>query len=116
MRHHNQNRKLSRVRKVRRALLNSLARSLVLHQKIETTEPKAKELRPFIEKLITKGKVASVANRRAIIEKVGPKAGKILVDTLSKKYEDRKGGYSRITKTKRRVSDGSKMAIIEFIK
>ncbi len=115
MRHHNQNRKLSRVRKVRRALLNSLARSLVLHQKIETTEPKAKELRPFVEKLVTKGKTDSVANRRAIAEKVGKNAGKILVDTLSKKYGDKKGGYTRITKNGRRLSDGSKMAIIEFI-
>ncbi len=115
MRHHNANRKLSRVRKVRRALLNSLARSLILHQKIETTEVKARELRPFVEKLITKGKNQTVANRRAVAIKVGSKAAKILVDTLSKKYIDRKGGYTRITKTKRRMSDGSKMAIIEFV-
>lgn len=115
MRHHNANRKLSRVRKVRKALINSLARSLVLHQKIETTEPKAKELRPFIEKLVTKSRVASVTNRRAVNEKIGAKATKILVDTLAKKYEKRNGGYTRITKIKRRMSDGSKMAIIEFI-
>jgi large subunit ribosomal protein L17 len=115
MRHHNQNRKFSRVRKVRKALINSLARSLVLHQKMETTEPKAKELRPFIEKLVTKGKTQTVAVRRFIGTKVGPKAAKILVDTLSKKYADHKGGYTRITKTKRRLSDGSKMAVIEFI-
>lgn len=116
MRHHNQNRKLGRVRKVRRALINSLARSLVLHQKIETTEPKAKELRPFIEKLVTKGKEQSVSNRRAIGTKIGPAATKILIDTISKKYADRKGGYTRITKSKSRLADGSKMAIIEFVK
>jgi large subunit ribosomal protein L17 len=116
MRHHNQNRKLSRVRKVRRALINSLARSLVLHEKIETTEPKAKELRPFVEKLITRGKMKDIAARRAITVSIGPKATKILVDTLSKKYEKRNGGYTRITKTKRRMSDGSEMAIIEFVK
>ena len=116
MRHHNANRKLSRVRKVRKALLNSLARSLVLNQKIETTEPKAKELRPFIEKLVTKGKLKTVANIRAIAIKVGPKAAKILVEELSKKYDDRKGGYTRIIKTKKRISDGSSMAIIEFVK
>jgi large subunit ribosomal protein L17 len=115
MRHHNQNRKFGRVRKVRKALLNSLARSLVLHQKIETTEVKAKELRPFIEKIVTKGKLQTVAARRAVNEKVGQKAGKILMDALFKKYENRKGGYTRITKTKKRMSDGSKMAIIEFI-
>lgn len=116
MRHHNHNRKFSRVRKVRNALVNSLARSLVLHEKIETTLPKAKELRPFVEKLVSKGKSQSVADRRAIVVKVGKNAGKILVDSLSKRYEDRKGGYTRITKTKRRLSDGSPMAVIEFVK
>ena len=115
MRHHNANRKFGRVRKVRKALVNSLVRSLILHQKIETTEPKAKEIRPFVEKLVSKGKIQTVANRREIGTKIGPNATKILIDTLSKKYEDRQGGYTRITKSKRRLSDGSKMAIIEFI-
>lgn len=115
MRHHNKNRKLSRVRKVRKALINSLARSLVLHRKMETTEPKAKELRPFIEKLVTKGKQKTVAARRAIAERIGQGAAKILVDDLSKKYGERKGGYTRITKSRVRFSDGSKMAIIEFV-
>ncbi len=116
MRHHNANRKFGRVTKVRKALVNSLARSLVLHEKIETTEPKAKELRPFIEKLITKGKAQTVEARRAITTKIGREATKILVDTLSPKYNDRKGGYTRITKMKRRLSDGSPMAVIEFVK
>jgi len=96
--------------------MNSLARSLVLYEKMETTEPKAKELRPFIEKLVTKGKLKNIAARRAINEKLGTKATKILIDTISPKYADRKGGYTRITKSKRRMSDGSKMAIIEFVK
>lgn len=116
MRHHNQNRKLGRVRKVRKALLNSLARSLVLHEKIETTEAKAKELRPFVEKLVTKGKLGTVAARRAVALKLGKEAGKVLVDSLSKQYEGRNGGFLRITKNRRRLSDGSKMAIIEFVK
>jgi len=116
MRHHNQNRKFGRVTKVRKALINSLARSLVLHKKIETTEPKAKELKPFIEKLITKGKTETLAVRRTIGAKIGQNATKILVDTLSKGFSDRNGGYTRITKSKRRLSDGSKMAIIEFVK
>lgn len=115
MRHHNANRKLSRVRKVRKALLNSLARSLVLHKKIETTEIKAKELRPFVEKLVTKSKLGTVAARRAVNEKVGPKAGKILVETIAKEYEKRNGGYLRIMKSRSRLSDGSKMAIISFV-
>ena len=100
---------------MRKALVNSLARSLVLHQKIHTTEPKAKELRPFVEKLVTKGKLQTVSARRAINIKIGPSATKILMDELSKKYSDRKGGYTRITKMKRRLSDGSHMAIIEFV-
>ncbi len=115
MRHHNANRKFGRVTKVRKALLNSLARSLVLHEKIETTEPKAKELRPFIEKIVTMGKKESVAARRLIAEKVGKVASKKLVDELSPKYKSRAGGYTRIMKLKRRLSDGSKMAIIEFV-
>ncbi|MBN2094164.1 MAG: 50S ribosomal protein L17 [Candidatus Zambryskibacteria bacterium] len=115
MRHHNKNRKLGRVRKVRKALINSLARSLVLHEKIKTTEIKARELRPFAEKLITKGKLGTIAARRAVIERIGSKAGKKLMDELAKKYEDRKGGFTRIIKSKRRLSDGSKMAFIEFI-
>jgi large subunit ribosomal protein L17 len=115
MRHHNQNRKLSRVTKVRKALINSLARSLVLHEKITTTEPKAKELRPFVEKLLTKAKVQTVAVRRDLVAKIGKNASKILVEKLAKKYEDRRGGYTRIMKMKRRLSDGSKMAVIEFV-
>jgi len=116
MRHHNANRKFGRVRKQRKALLNSLARSLVLHQKIETTEPKAKELRPFVEKLITVGKKDTVANRRMTTEKIGPKATKFLFADLVKNFSKRNGGYTRIIKTKERKSDGSKMAIIEFVK
>ena len=97
-------------------MVNSLARSLVLHKKIETTEPKAKELRPFIEKLITKGKTATLAGRRVIGTQIGNNAAKILIDTLAKEFSERKGGYTRITKSQRRLSDGSKMAIIEFVK
>ncbi len=115
MRHHNVNRKFGRVRKQRKALLNSLARSLVLHQKIETTEPKAKELRPFVEKLVTNAKKGSVAVRRRIAAVIGKVATKTLVDSLSKKYQSRKGGYTRVVKTGRRKSDGSPKAIIEFV-
>jgi len=115
MRHSNNKRKLGRVTKVRKALINSLARSVILHGKITTTEAKAKEVRPFVEKLITKGKIGTVAARRAISVIVGPKVGKLVVDTLSKKYDGRKGGYARITKMPRRKSDGSPMAVIELV-
>jgi large subunit ribosomal protein L17 len=115
MRHLNKIRKLSRVKKVRVALLNSLARSLVLHERIKTTEPKAKEIKSFVEKLVTKGKKATVASRREINESLGKEATKKMVDTLAKKYESRAGGYTRIIKAGRRASDGSSMAIIEFV-
>src|SRR3989344_1065871 len=112
MRHGNANRKFGRVRKQRKALLNSLARSLVLHEKIKTTEPKAKELRPFVEKLVTRGKKGTVSARRDITAVVGAEAGKHLVDAIVKKYEARKGGYTRIVKLGERKSDGSPMAVI----
>ncbi len=116
MRHHNANRKFGRVRKVRKALLNSLARSLVLHERIETTEPKAKEIRPFVEKIITKGKKDNVSTRRSISTIIGKNAAKKMVEDISKRYDKRNGGYTRVIKTGRRISDGSKMAIIEFVK
>lgn len=116
MRHHNANRKLSRDRKGRIALLNSLARSLVLHQKIETTEPKAKEVRPFVEKLVTKAKTQTITARREISAKIGPKATKLLIDDIAKKFEKVNGGYTRIVKIGRRMSDGGSVAIIEFVK
>lgn len=115
MRHSNHNRKLSRPRNQRKALLNSLARSLVIHEKIKTTEPKAKELRPFVEKIVTKGKKGTLAAHRDIVAMVGKTAAKTVIDTISKKYEDRKGGYTRIVKLGRRKSDGSPMAVIEFV-
>lgn len=115
MRHANANRKFGRVRKQRKALLNSLARSLVIHTKIKTTAPKAKELRPFVEKLVTYAKKGTVAVRRNLAEVVGKAAAKDLVDSVSKKYQDRKGGYTRIVKLGDRKSDGSSMAVIEFV-
>lgn len=115
MRHHNVNKKFGRVRKQRTALLNSLARSLVLKEKIRTTEVKAKAARPFVEKMITGGKSGNVSARRSISSLIGKEAGKKMVDVLSKKYEKRKGGYLRITKLPKRMSDGSKMAVIEFV-
>ena len=82
---------------------------------IKTTEAKAKEVRPFIENLITHGKKGTVASRRIIVSKVGKEAGKKIVDVLGEKYKDRQGGYTRITKMARRQSDGSKLAKIELI-
>jgi len=115
MRHHNANRKFGRKTDQRRALLQSLARSLVLKEKIKTTEAKAKELRPFVEKLVTSGKLGTLAARRILTVKVGAEGGKKLVEVLSPKYKDRQGGYLRITKLGRRNLDSSPMAQIEFV-
>ena len=115
MRHHNTNRKFGRVANQRKALLRSLAYSLVLKEKIKTTEPKAKELRPFVEKLITFGKKGTLASRRVLDTRVGRIAGKKIALTLSPKYKTTKGGYTRITKLVRRSTDGAPMAIIEFV-
>ena len=84
--------------------------------KIRTTEAKAKELRPFVEKLVTLAKSGSLASRRLIISRLSNRSretGKLF--TLAEQYKERKGGYTRILKLGRRVSDSAKMAIIEFV-
>jgi large subunit ribosomal protein L17 len=96
--------------------MKALARSLVLHEKITTTEAKAKELRPYVEKLITKGKKNTIASKREIVSILGSESSaKKIVSTISPKYSERKGGYTRIMKLPKRLSDGSPMAIIEFV-
>lgn len=115
MRHHNANRKLGRKSGPRRALLKSLAYSLVLKGKIKTTEAKAKELRPFIEKLVTLGKKQTPASARLLEARVGKIAAKKIAGPLSKTYKERAGGYTRITKLVRRLTDGSEMSVIEFV-
>lgn len=115
MRHHNANRKFGRDKNQRQALLRSLAYSLTLKGKIRTTEPKAKELRPYMEKLVTLGKKQTIASRRLIESKVGPKAAKKISSELALTYKEREGGYTRITKMSPRLTDGSPMAIIEFV-
>ena len=114
MRHHKTNRKFGRVTKVRSGLLKSLALSLVVNGKIKTTDSKAKELRPYVEKMITLGRTASIANRRLLISKIGSIGAKKIISDISPKYANRAGGYTRITKLPARVSDGSYMAVIEF--
>ncbi|MBX4195498.1 50S ribosomal protein L17 [Candidatus Parcubacteria bacterium] len=115
MRHGNHNRKFGRERNQRKALMKSLAHNLVLKGKIKTTEAKAKELRPFVEKLITTGKSGTPASKRLLVSRVGKMAGDKLASSFAETYKDRKGGYTRITKLVRRASDGAKMAVIEFV-
>ncbi|MFW0870898.1 MAG: 50S ribosomal protein L17 [Patescibacteria group bacterium] len=119
MRHHNTNRKFGRERNSRKALMRSLAIALLERGQIETTEAKAKELRPFVEKLITKGREDTLANRRHLLSVLGsggaPAVQKIM-EEYAKEYQDRPGGYLRVVKTRERIgSDGAQMATIEFV-
>ncbi|MEK7551965.1 MAG: 50S ribosomal protein L17 [Patescibacteria group bacterium] len=113
--HGNKLRKFNRERNQRRALLAGLARSLVLKERIKTTEAKAKSLRPYVEKLITQSKIGTLSSRKLLISKIGMDGAKKLMEVIGPKYKERKGGYLRITKVPRRVSDGSKIAVIEMV-
>jgi len=116
MRHSNRNKKFGREKDVRNALMRSLAVSLVRDEKIKTTETKAKALRPYIEKLVTKARNKDLASRRLVVSRLGsPEEGKKLVEDIAPRYAERAGGYTRITKLTPREGDASSMAIIEFV-
>ena len=117
MRHHNTKRKFGRDKMGRKALLNSLALNLIVRGKIKTTLPKAKELRPFIEKLVTKAKDGNLATRRVIISKLSNRSKEVkkLFEVIAPKYMDKNGGYTRVLKLGVRKADGAPMALIEFI-
>lgn len=122
MKHRIKQRKLNRTSSHRKALLANMAASLVKHEQIVTTLPKAKELRPYLEKLITFGKQGlanpdkALAKRRQIIAKMRDKtqAAKIC-DVLAERYADRPGGYIRIMKAGFRYGDAAPMAVIELV-
>ncbi len=115
MRKRNSGRILSRPKNQRQALLKSLATSLFLHGKIKTTEAKAKELRSSAEKLITRAKNNTIANKRVVGSLLSPKVTKKLFEEIAPKYLQRNGGYTRIMKIGPRQSDGAKIVIIELI-
>jgi len=87
----------------------------MLEEKIKTTDAKARELRPYAEKMITQAKLGTLASRRLLIARVGPDAAEKLVKEVSPRYTTRAGGYTRITKLPRRAGDGSLMAYIELV-
>lgn len=98
--------------------MRSLARSLIVHGAIETTLAKAKEIRPYVEKLITKSKDNTLTTRRVLTATLGTtdeSAVNTLVNDLGPRFKDRKGGYTRIIKTGTRLSDASAKARIEFV-
>lgn len=116
MRHGRKVKKLSRTSSHRRALMRNLALALLKYEQITTTVQKAKALRPYVEKLITKARVETVAQKRLVAKHIPER--KVLVklfDDIAKRYENRPGGYTRIYKLGKRSNDGAAMAIIELV-
>jgi large subunit ribosomal protein L17 len=116
MNHKIKGRKLNRTSSHRQAMFANMAVALVMNEQIKTTLPKAKELRPYIETLITKAKKPNLAIRRIIIAKIKDKvAAEKLINILGTRYNDRPGGYTRIIKAGFRYGDMAPIAYIEFI-
>ena len=108
-------RRFGRKRDQRRALLASLARALIVHGKIKTTQAKAKELRSYFEKLVTRAREDTIHNRRILTARLSDDVAKKLIKDIAPRYKDRQGGYTRIVKLTPRQEDGAKMAIIELV-
>lgn len=116
MRHGISQRKLSRKSGHRMAMFRNMAAALIKHEQIKTTLPKAKELRPYVEKLITLAKRGGLSNRRLAHSRMLDDAQlKKLFDVLAERYSDRDGGYTRIIKAGLRGSDAAPMAYIELV-
>ena len=116
MRHGLGYRKLNKTSEHRKALFKNMLNSLIKYEQITTTLPKAKVLKPVAEKLITIGKKDTLANTKRLVSKLQDvKAANKVKKTLSKRYEKRKGGYTRIIKAGFRYGDNAPMAIIEFV-
>jgi large subunit ribosomal protein L17 len=116
MRHRMHGRKLGRSSSHRKAMLANLATALVKHEQITTTLPRAKELRPYVEKLVTLGKRADLHARRLLIAKIRDDAtARKLIDVLGPRYAERPGGYIRVLKAGFRLGDNAPMAVIEFV-
>jgi large subunit ribosomal protein L17 len=118
MKHHKKGRTLGRKKGQRVALLRSLARSLVLREGIVTSEAKAKELRPFVERLVTVSKKNTPTSRRIAATRLGgaPEVVKKLHDTIAPRYKERAGGYTRIVKMGKIGKQAMESARIEFVK
>jgi len=116
MRHKKKGRKLGRKIGNRKALLMNLACQLITHKKIKTTDPKAKELRSFIEPLITMAKKNNLHSRRLVIKKI-PKKNivRVLFEEIAPVFSERPGGYTRITKLGHRDNDRAPVSVIEFV-
>ena len=119
MRHQKQGRKLNRTASHRKALMMNMASSLVLHKRIRTTDAKAKELRGYVERLVTYAKKESLHGRRLIQQKLpgslGKKVANILIHEIAPEFKDRAGGYTRIIKLGNRKNDNAPVSLIEFV-
>tara|TARA_Y100000591_G_C21798767_1_gene680894 strand:+ start:151 stop:588 length:438 start_codon:yes stop_codon:yes gene_type:complete len=116
MRHNIKNKKLNRTSSHRKSLLMNLSNSLIKHEQITTTLIKAKELRPFVEKILTMGKKADLMSRRRVVSALqDKKMTKKIFDILAPRYKDRNGGYTRIIKLGNRFGDNAPTAVIEFV-
>ena len=119
MRHQKRGRKLNRTASHRLALMRNLSISLILHKKIRTTLPKAKEARKFVERLVTYAKKGDLHGRRLILKKLPGQLGKKIANTLIHEiapvYEKRNGGYTRIIKLNNRRNDNAPMALMELV-
>lgn len=116
MRHRKKGRKFTKSKDQQKALLRNLASSLIIKEKITTTEAKSKELRSLVEKSITRAKKANLANQRLLLKCFSNQVVKKLFKELGTRYKDHSGGYTRITKIGSKKSNGAKMATIELIK
>ncbi|KWV93295.1 50S ribosomal protein L17 [Erythrobacter sp. YT30] len=116
MRHGISQRKLSRKSGHRKALFRNMAAALIKHEQIITTQAKAKELRPYVEKLVTLAKRGGLSNRRLAMTRLQDETQlKKLFDVLAERYSDRDGGYTRVIKAGYRDSDAAPIAVIEFV-
>ena len=116
MRHGMKQRKLNRTSSHRIAMFANMAAALIKHEQIVTTLPKAKELKPIVEKLITLGKKGGLANRRLAISRMRDQEQVAkLFDTLASRYEGRQGGYARVLKAGYRYGDNAPLAVIELV-
>ena len=116
MRHGMSGRKLNRTSSHRKAMLSNMANALIKHEQIKTTLPKAKELRPFVEKLVTLGKRGGLHARRQAFAVLRDDAmAAKLFDTLAGRYAERPGGYTRVLRAGHRYGDAADMAVVEFV-
>ena len=116
MKHNINHRKLNRTSSHRKALLMNMSNALIKHEQIITTLPKAKELRPFVEKIVTLGKRGDLESRRKTIAILqDEKMTKKIFDIFADRYKNRKGGYTRIVKIGKRFGDNASKAVIEFV-